>query len=132
MAGPAEKIAMDFTDGSMGLSPPRPIGVIVLGQDPLAVDYVAVPGVGLDPDPVPTLARAWLDRPLARGHLDPAAQLPLRFPPHHLHPPERTALAPLPAPLHALALVASVIAGWRGREFMGLKKNHLPNRRQLC
>lgn len=38
---------------------PRPIGVIVMGQDPVAVDYVAVRVVGLDPGKVPTIARAW-------------------------------------------------------------------------
>jgi uncharacterized protein (DUF362 family) len=38
---------------------PRKIGVIVMGQDPIAVDYVATRVVGLDPNLVPTITRAW-------------------------------------------------------------------------
>ena len=38
---------------------PRKIGVIVMGQDPIAVDYVATRVVGLDPNLVPTLTQAW-------------------------------------------------------------------------
>lgn len=55
---------MDGIIGQEGEGPgpagrPRLIGVIILGQDPVAVDYVAVRVLGLDPDKVPTISRAW-------------------------------------------------------------------------
>jgi len=38
---------------------PRKIGVIVIGQDPIAVDYVATRVTGMDPNQVPTITHAW-------------------------------------------------------------------------